>query len=98
MYADLKALLEKQLAVIDEAQNTSSKLKVLVRIKNNSAYIQAFEVVTLQIISTSEDKLLHTFIWGLKDRLKGEVRQYEPKNPAKSAKKCYEYRGKHSIQ
>ena len=41
--------------------------------------MQAFEAFTLQIISALEDEVLHAFIWNLKDRLKGEVRLYEPK-------------------
>ena len=51
-----------------------------------SAYMQAFEAVALQIISASEDKLLHSFIWGLKDHLKGEVHLHEPKNLTGAAK------------
>ena len=47
-YADLKALLEKQFAVIDEARNAHDKLKTLVQTKNVSAYMQAFEAVALQ--------------------------------------------------
>lgn len=85
-YADLKALLEKQFAVIDEARNARDKLKTLVQTKNVSAYMQAFEAVALQIVGASEDELLHSFIWGLKDRLKGEVRLREPKNLTEAAK------------
>ena len=61
-YADLKALLEKQFAVIDEARNARDKLKTLVQTKNVFAYMQAFEAVVLQIISVSEDELLHLFV------------------------------------
>ena len=48
--------------------------------------MQAFEAVALQIVGASEDELLHSFIWGLKDRLKGEVRLREPKNLTEAAK------------
>ena len=70
-YADLKALLEKQFVVIDEARNVHDKLKTLVQTKNVFAHMQAFEPVALQIVGASEYELLHSFIWGLKDRLKG---------------------------
>ena len=85
-YADLKALLEKQFAVIDEARNARDKLKTLVQTKNVSAYMQAFEAVVLQIVRASEYKQLHSSIWGLKDRLKGEVCLREPKNLTEAAK------------
>ena len=54
-YADLKALLEKQFAVIDEARNARDKLKTLVQTKNLSEYVQSFEAVVLQIVGASED-------------------------------------------
>ena len=48
--------------------------------------MQAFEADALQIVGTSEDELLHSFIWGLKDHLKGEVHLSEPKKLTEAAK------------
>ena len=48
--------------------------------------MQVLEAIALQIVSASEDELLHSFIWGLQDCLKGELRLCEPKTLTEAAK------------
>jgi hypothetical protein len=48
--------------------------------------MSAFESVALKIDNSTDEELLHAFIWGLKDRLKGELRIREPKTLKEAAK------------
>ena len=47
--------------------------------KNVTAYMSAFEAIALNIENSTDDELLHAFVWGLKDKLKAEVRLRDPK-------------------
>ena len=43
------------------------------------AYITAFKATALAIPDASDPELLHSFIWGLRDRVRQEVRFRDPK-------------------
>ena len=77
-YADVKALLRQQYAVVDEVRNARDRLKTLVQTKSVSAYQSLFEHTMLQITDASDAEQLHSFVWGLKDRIKSEVRLRNP--------------------
>lgn len=38
----------------------------------------AFESIALRIDNTTDAELLHAFVWGLKDRIKSELRLRDP--------------------
>ena len=46
--------------------------------KSVYAYMQAFEAVALRIGDATDAELLHAFVWGLKDKVKAEVRLRNP--------------------
>lgn len=48
--------------------------------------MSAFESIALKIDNSTDEELLHAFIWGLKDRLKAELRIREPKTLKDAAK------------
>lgn len=74
----MKTRLEQQYAVVDEARNARDKLKSLVQTKGVQAYFNVFESIVLQVNDASNAEVLHAFIWGLKDRIKAEVRLRNP--------------------
>ena len=61
------------------------RLKTLTQTKSVYAYLKAFELLALRISYASPAKLLHAFIWGLKDRVKAELRLRNPSTYAEAA-------------
>ena len=61
------------------------RLKTLTQTKSVYAYLNAFESLALRISDASLAELLHAFIWGLKDRVKAELRLRNPSTYAEAA-------------
>ena len=53
--------------------------------KSVYAYLNAFKSLALRISNAIPAKLLHAFIWGLKDRVKAELRLKNPSIYAEAA-------------
>ena len=53
--------------------------------KSIYSYLNAFESLALKISDANPAKLLHAFIWGLKDRVKAELRLRNPSTYAEAA-------------
>ena len=53
--------------------------------KSVYAYLNIFKKLALRISDTSLVELLHSFIWGLKDRVKAELRLKNPSMYAEAA-------------
>ena len=77
-YENLKASLLDQFAVINEGQKARDKLKTLQQTRSVYAYITAFEATALSIPDANDSELLHSFVWGLRDRIRQEVRFRNP--------------------
>ena len=78
-YAALKQAIEHQFAVINQQNNARDRLKVLRQTKSVYQYMHTFEGVALQIENAQDSELLHAFVWGLKDKVRQEVRLCDPK-------------------
>ena len=62
------------------------RLKTLMQTKSVYRYLNAFKSLALRISDTSQAKLLHAFIWELKDRVKAELCLRNPSMYAKAAR------------
>ena len=68
----------------DESRNIRGRLKTLTQSKLVYAYLKAFKSLALRISDASPAKLLHAFIWGLKDRVKAELYLRNPSTYAEA--------------
>ena len=66
--------LPRQIRDIDAENNARDRLKTLVQTASVREYVAAFDAVLLDIPTASEDDMIHAFVYGLRQPVKGLVK------------------------